>query len=327
MGRWAAQHSTVDGDRLYILGVTGDLVCLSIDKGEVKWAKNLVKDFGGAIPNWGYSESPLIDGDKVVVTPGSKGGMVALDKKTGEEIWRCREFSDGAAYSSVMIAEADGVKQYVQQTMSAALGVRAKDGKLLWKKEGGIGRRVAVCPSPVVHGPYAFFTAGYGAGCECYKLEKDGDGIKATSVYTNNRVVQNHHGGVVRVGDYLYGHSDRGFWFCFDLIKGGDKPVWQNRGVGKGSVGVADGHLYCYSESDGTLARVKATEKGYEESGRFKIPQTSKLRPGSGKVWAHPIITQGKLILRDYELLFVYDVSQGGQAASPTEGAGGKGRR
>ncbi len=300
---------TVDKDRVYVLGATGDLVCLTADKGKLEWSKNLVKDFGGSIPTWGYSESVLVDGDNVVCTPGNKTGMVALDKKTGKTVWECKEFNDGAGYSSIVIADVGGVKQYVQQTMNSALGVRAKDGKLLWKISGGIGRRVAVIPSPVVSKDnYVFFTAGYGAGCECIKLEKDGEGTKATVVYDKNKVVANHHGGVLLDGDFIYGHSDSSGWVCFDMKKGGDDAVWKDKGVGKGSVSYASGLLYCYSESDGTLARVKATDKGYEQIDKLKIPQTSKLRPNQGKVWAHPVIANGKLILRDYELLFVYDL-------------------
>ncbi len=299
---------TVDGDSLYVLGATGDLVCLSTARGEVKWSKNLVKDFGGGIPNWGYSESPLVDGPNLICTPGGRGGMIALDKKTGKTVWQCKEFTDGAGYSSVIVADVGGVKQYVQQTMASGLGVRASDGKLLWKA-GSIARRTAVIPSPVMLDNYVFFTAGYGAGCECFKLEKDGDGTKATEVYTKNKVVENHHGGVVRVGDYIYGHSTNSGWVCFDLKKG-DEAVWTNRGIGKGSVSAAEGNLYCYSENDGSVSLVKATEKGYQEISKFTIPQKSKLRPNQGKVWSHPVIANGKLILREYELLFVYDISK-----------------
>ncbi|MEO2092338.1 MAG: PQQ-binding-like beta-propeller repeat protein, partial [Gemmataceae bacterium] len=188
---------TVDGGFLYVLGATGDLVCMTADKGEVKWSKNLVKDFGGGIPNWGYSESVLIDGDNLICTPGGKGGILAVNKKTGEKVWQCAELDDPAGYSSLVIADIAGVKQYVTQTMKSGVGVRAKDGKLLWKV-GGMKRGVAVIPTPIVADGYVFFTAGYGAGCECYKLEKDGDGTKATEVYTKNKVMANHHGGVVR---------------------------------------------------------------------------------------------------------------------------------
>lgn len=302
---------TVDGGFVYALGATGDLVCLTSDKGEVKWSKNLVKDFGGGIPQWGYSESVLIDGDTLVCTPGGKGGMVALKKATGDTVWQCKDFTDGAGYSSIVITEAGGVKQYVQQTMAktgGVIGVRAKDGKLLWQA-GEITRPVAVIPTPIVAGEYVFFTSGYGAGCGCVKLEKDGDGVKATELYKLNKTLQNHHGGVVRVGDYVYGHSDAGGWTCLEFKKGGD-AVWANKGVGKGSCSLADGLLYCYSEQTGKLARVKATEKEYEEVDSFTIPALSKLRPNQGKVWAHPVIADGKLFLRDFDLLYVYDLSR-----------------
>lgn len=298
---------TVDGDMVFVLGATGDVVALTADKGEIKWTKNLVKDFGGGIPVWGYSESVTVDGDQVICTPGNKTGLVCLNKKTGNVVWECKELTDGAGYSSVVVAEVGGVKQYITQTMSSGVGVRAKDGKLLWKV-GEIGRRTAVIPTPVVtEDGYVFFTAGYGAGCECYKLEKDGEGTKATKVYSKNKDVANHHGGVSKVGDFIYGHSDSNGWVCFDFKKG--EVVWKDKGVGKGSMTAVGDSLFCYSEQTGKLARVKATDKGYEELGSFTIPATSKIRPNQGKVWAHPVVSGGKLYLRDYELLYVYDMT------------------
>jgi outer membrane protein assembly factor BamB len=294
---------------VYVLGSTGDLTCLSAADGKTVWSKNLVTDFGGKVPTWGYSESVLIDGDHVVCTPGSKGGMIALHKKTGETVWQCTEFDDPAGYSSIVAADVGGVRQYVQQTMASGLGVRAKDGKLLWKV-GEIGRRTAVIPTPVVYKDHVFFTAGYGAGSELFKLEPDGqNGTKATKVYTNNKLVANHHGGVIRVGEHLYGHSDRVGWVCFDFLKGGDDAEWTSSKLGKGSVSYADGELYCYAEADGTLAKIKTTPEGWDETGRFKIPTLSPTRPGQGKVWAHPVIAQGKLFLRDYEHLYCYDLT------------------
>lgn len=307
-GRGPRSTPAVDGDYLYVLGVMGDVTCLQRSDGKPVWHKNLVKDFGGQLPSWGYSESVLVDGEKVICTPGKGTGMVALNKKTGETVWACKEFSDNAGYSSVVPTVVGDVRQYVQQTMSSAVGVRAKDGKLLWK--GGVmGRRVAVIPTPVVADGYAFFTSGYAAGCECYKLEPDGDGTKATPLYpTAFKTVSNHHGGVIAVGDYVYGHSDAGGWTCFAFKQPKDEAVWQSTKLGKGSISYADGHFYCYTENDGTLARIKAGPNGWEENGRFKIPATSKTRPGSGKVWPHPVIAQGKLFLRDYELVCCYDL-------------------
>src|SRR5262245_17059114 len=191
---------TVDGDRVYVLGAKGDLRCLNLTDGKSVWAKNLVKDLGGSIPGWGYCESVLIDGDKVVCTPGgNKGAVAALDKMTGNVLWRSEDLKDGAGYASLVVSEGGGVRQYVTQTMQSACSVRATDGKLLWRR-ADIGYRTAVIPTPVVHGDHVFVTAGYGAGCELIKLSADGkDGVKAEKVYTA-KVITNHHGGVVRVG-------------------------------------------------------------------------------------------------------------------------------
>lgn len=318
MDKWGGgprSTPTVDGDVLYALGATGDLVCLTTAGKEV-WRKNLVTDFGGKVPTWGYSESPLIDGDKVVVTPGAKGGVAALNKKTGETVWVCKELTDGAGYSSLIPTEVGGTRLYVQQTMAHAVGVRAADGKLLFQV-GEIGRRTAVIPTPVVVGDIAFFTAGYGAGCEAYKLAPDGpNGVKAVKLYSKNAVVENHHGGVIEYGGNVYGHSAKG-WVCFDYKTGPDEPTWVNSKFAKGSITFADGNFYCYSENDGALARIKATPEAWEETGRFTIPATSKLRVGtSGKVWPHPVVANGKLYLRDYELLYCYDIAGAGGRAS-----------
>lgn len=301
---------TVDGKSVFVLGATGDLVALNADTGETRWSKNLPADFGGEPPQWGYSESVTVDGNQVVFTPGGKGGMVALDKATGKLAWQCTDVSDAAGYSSIVVTDVGGVRQYVTQTMAAGVGVRAKDGKLLWRV-GEIARKTAVIPTPVVSDDgHVFFTAGYGAGCECYKLSKDGDGTTAEKVYTKSKAVTNHYGGVVRVGDFVYGYSDVGGWVCYEFKKGPAEPAWKDKGVGKGSITATADWLFCYAEANGKLARVKVDANKYEEHGSLTIPQTSKLRPGSGKVWAHPVVSGGKLYLRDYELLFVYDLAE-----------------
>ena len=311
-GEGTRSSPTVDGGFLYALGATGDLLCLKTSDGSEVWRKNLVKDFGGSIPTWGYSESVLIDGDKLLCTPGNKGGMIALNKTTGEPIWQCKETAGAAGYSSIIPTEVGGVRQYVQQTMTAGIGVRASDGKLLWSV-GGIGRKVAVIPTPIVKDSGVFYTSGYGAGCEYFKLTPDGaGGTKATQVYTKNPMVANHHGGVIEYEGNVFGFSDGKNWVCFDYTKGPDEAVWQSNKLGKGSITFADGHFYCYSENDGTLVRIKATSTGWEESGRFTIPKKSDIRPKSGKVWAHPVISNGKLYLRDYELLYCYDIGSPG---------------
>lgn len=300
---------TIDGGFAYVLGATGDLTCVAVKDGNPVWHKNLAKDFGGGIPNWGYSESPLVDGDVVVATPGRKNGVVALDKKTGATVWKCEELGDGAGYSSLTPIDVGGVRQYVSQSMNNAFSVRAKDGKLLWKASS-IKRATAVIPSPVVTPDgYAFFTAGYGAGCESYKLSADGDGTKAEPLLKAGKAISNHHGGVIGIGDYVYGHGDRTGWVCLNIKDGSDEPKWaEKKSLGKGSISYADGHFYCYAENDGTLVRIKASPDGWDELDRFKLPKLSPTRPNQGKVWAHPVIARGKLFLRDYELLYAYDL-------------------
>ena len=296
---------TVDGDALYVLGSTGDLVALETATGRIVWRKNLVKDFGGAIPQWGYSESVLIDGDRLVCTPGKKFGMLALNKKTGDTVWACKELTDGAGYSSIVVATVGGVKQYVQQTMEHAVGVNAADGKLLWKV-GQINRKIAVIPTPVVAGNDVYFTSGYGAGGELVQIGTDG---KSAKVLNKTSAVANHHGGVIELDGKLYGHSDAKEWFCYDYRAGGDDLAWTSSKLDKGSITYADGQFYCYGQGKGTLVTIKASDKAWEETGRFAIPETSKLRPSQGKVWAHPVVADGRLYLRDYETLFVYDIA------------------
>ena len=301
---------TIDGDLLYAVGARGDLTCMKTADGSKVWSRNYADDFGGNPSSWGYSESVLIDGDKLICTPGGKqGAMAALNKKTGEPIWRSTSLTDGAVYCSAIAADIAGVRQYITQTQQASVGVRASDGKLLWRFDE-LKRRTAVIPTPVVQNNYVFFTSGYGAGCELVKIEPTGKGeVKASLVYTQNPLISNHHGGVIRVGEYIYGHSDRGGWTCFEFKKGGEEPEWQERkALGKGSVVFADGHLYCYSEREGICVLVEASPGGWKEKGRFTIPEKMDPRPG-GAIWTHPVVANGKLYLRDHVHLFCYDVA------------------
>jgi outer membrane protein assembly factor BamB len=312
---------TVDGEFVYVLGSTGDLVAMSTKDGAKKWAKNLVSDFGGTIPTWGYAESPLIDGENLMVTPGTKTGVVALNKKTGATVWATKGLDILAGYSSLVITEVGGVRQYVQQSNTSrdnkvrgiAFGVAAKDGTVLWKA-GELTRMTAVIPTPVLSGDYVFFTSGYESGCECYKLVPDGTGTKAVKVFSKYKALANHHGGAIVVDGNVYGHCDRpgNAWVCLAIDSPKDETKWSHSRFGKGSISYADGHFYCYSERDGELVRIKASPEAWEEAGRFKIPETSKKRPNQGRVWPHPVIAGGKLFLRDYDLLFVYDLRGGG---------------
>jgi hypothetical protein len=300
---------TVDGDRLYALGDQGDLVCLELAGGKKVWEKSLVKDLGGTQPRWDYCESPLVDGDRVVVTPGgSKGAIAALDKKTGDVVWRSKGFTDGAQYGSLMVGNAGGVKQYVQMTGSSVAGVAADDGRLLWRFERS--GPIAAVPSVILKDDFVFATSGYSAGCHLIKVTRVGDKFDAEKVYANGDMT-NHHGGVVLVGDHLYGYSDKGGWVCMEFATG--KVAWsENRKLDKGSLTCVNGMLYLYGQSKGKCVLIEASSAGWKEHGSFSIPKQSKIRSQRGGIWTHPVVANGRLFLRDQDLLFAFDVRANG---------------
>jgi outer membrane protein assembly factor BamB len=291
---------TFDGDSIVALNAWGQLICVSATDGKVVWQKYTLKDFGGSPPTWGYSESPLIDGDQVVVTPGGpKGALVALNKKNGELIWQSKDFTDAAHYASIIQAEIGGVRQYVQLTAEHVVGISAKDGSVLWKvsRKGNI----AVIPTPVVTGSEVYVTSGYGAGCNLFKVTATDGKFSAAQIYANH-VMVNHHGGVVRVGDDIFGYSDGKGLTCQNASTG--QAIWAEKAaIKKGSVSYADGKLYCREEDTGTMVLVDASSDGYAEKGRFEQPDRAP-----EKAWTHPVIANGKLYIRDQDLVLCYDV-------------------
>jgi outer membrane protein assembly factor BamB len=292
---------TVDGDRVYALSGPGDLVCANVADGKIVWQVN-VTDLGGKVPGWGYCESVLVDGNQVVCTPGgSQGALVALDKMTGKLIWQSKEFTDGAHYSSIMPAEINGTRQYVQLVEKNFVGIAAKDGKLLWISDFPKGR-TAVIPTPIIKGNNVYVTAAYGAGC---KMVTIGANNEVTTVYENT-VMKNHHGGVILIGDHLYGHSDGYAWVCQNFMTG--EEVWGHRDFRKGAIAYADGKLYCLEEGSGTLVLAEASPAGWKEHSRFTLEPQSNIRSSSGRIWTHPVIANGKLYLRDQDLIYCYDI-------------------
>jgi len=295
---------TVDGKHVYAIGQGGDVVGLETETGMRVWRHNLVKEFGGKFGGWKYCESPLVDGDRLVCTPGgAEATMVALNKLTGEVIWKCAIPAEHpeAGYSSIVIAEVGHVKHYVQLLNGGVVGVRT-DGQFLWKYEK-LGPNTANIPTPIVFDDHVFSSAGYGKGGALLKLKASGDKVTAEEVYFN-RQLTNKHGGVVLVGGYLYGDSDdSGQPFCADVKTG--KVLWKRDRQGDGeksaSVTYANGHLYFHYEN-GVVALVKASPERYQEISSFKIPKTQ------GPCWAHPVIAGGRLYLREGDLIYCYDV-------------------
>ncbi len=288
---------TLDGDRVYALGANGDLCCLQARDGKELWRLNILTRFKGNNIGWGISESPLVEGNLLIVTPGGQEGtIVALDKMTAKTVWTSQDpaGSEPAGYASPIAFTVGGVRQVATFTSKGGIGVRAKDGKFLWRYDQ-MANGTANVATAVFHDDSIFFTSDYGSGCALLKLSPDDP---AEEVYFN-REMKNHHGGVVLVGKHLYGFNSS-VLTCLDFAAG--KVAWQNRGVGKGSLCFADGHLYVLSE-DGVVGLVEASPAGYQEKSRFNLPDRT-----DSPSWTHPVVANGRLYLRDQQNLFCYDV-------------------
>jgi outer membrane protein assembly factor BamB len=303
---------TVDGDLMYVVGSDGDLACVEKTKGDIKWKKNLKTDFAGKVGQWAYAESPLIDGDLVICTPGGKEAtLAALNKKTGETVWKCAvPQGDAAGYGSVMVLQTAGGHEYVQFLAGGVVGVDAKTGKFLWRYDK-TKDFAATIPTPVVHGDSVFTsTSSNGSGLVRVKAGKDA--VTAEEVYYNKTKL-NGIGTAVRVGDYLYATDSKNQLVCMDFKTGEVK--WSDPSVGSAALCYADGLLYVRgqggngfgSEKPSFVALVEATPTGYKERGRFEQPQH-----GNRPAWPHPVVANGRLYLRDQGVLFCYDVKDEG---------------
>ncbi|MFC1634710.1 PQQ-binding-like beta-propeller repeat protein [Planctomycetota bacterium] len=345
---------TVDGDRLYVEGLGGNVACLQVKDGKIIWQISMTEAFGGSVPRWSYRESPLVDGGKVICTPGGPDAIiVALNKVTGETIWKAKVPSStnagsadpggrpvvfagasggaergrgrrggrgggpgrggfgggsgGAAYSSAITFDFDGVRQYVQLTSRALISVAASDGKFLWQYDKPANRMGINCSTPLYHDGMVFAASAYGAGGGLVKLSKDADGaVKAEEVYATTDM-ENHHGGMILLDGYLYGANggnSGGALACLDFKTG--KVMWDQRESAgrraKGSLALADGHLY-YRMENGTVVLIEPSPKQYIERGRFEQPDRSK-----APAWPYPVIANGKLYIRDQDVLLCYDV-------------------
>jgi outer membrane protein assembly factor BamB len=312
---------TVDGDLIFALSSKGTLLCAGRDGKEV-WKLDLPKDLDGEINNeapggvekfgWGYCWSPLVDGDKLILTPGgSKGLFAALDKKTGKPLWRSAGVAEPATYASPIVATIGGTRQYITQTQKGVVGVSAADGSLLWKHDRPEHYDDVVCPTPIVKGDLVYITVGTASSSgDVVKVTGSGGKFKAEPVWSN-KMLNNYHSGVVLVGEHLYGFSDArsGSWVCQELATG--TVAWPKgrtrQSVKAGGIAAAEGRLYVLDDT-GTVAMLEASPKAFKAISQLKLPALSKARKISGRVWTHPSLSEGKLYLRDQELVFCYQV-------------------
>ena len=297
MGDGPRSTPTIDGERLFIEGGNGDVACLDASTGTTIWHVNLRADFGGGLPGWGYSESPLVAGELLIVTPGGpQGTLLALDKRSGKKVWQSGQLTDGAHYSSPVLADLAGTRQVIQFGAASVFGVALADGKLLWKYAAP-ANGTANCCMPIVENEYVYASSGYGTGGGLTRISGGGDNLVAEEVYFDKKL-QCHHGGIVKIGEHLYSNAG-GALICLEFKTG--KMLWEKRSVGKGSLIAAEGILYVFSEGH-EIALVEATPTGYQEHGRFKIAAHGL------PSWAHPVIAAGKLLLRDQESIAAYDL-------------------
>jgi outer membrane protein assembly factor BamB len=224
---------------------------------------------------------------------GPNASIVALKKTDGSVIWKSQ--SDEAGYSSAIPLNVNGSTQVVFFTGARAVGLDLKDGKLLWEYARP-SNDVANVATPIARANRIFISSDYGTGGGVIEIKANN---QAQEIYFT-KDMRNHHSSSVLVGDYLYGFSSAILTAMkFDT----GEIAWRNRSVGKGSLVYADGHLYCFSEN-GVVGLVEASPTAYKEVGRFRIPQDSL------PTWTHPVVSGGRLFLRDQDTIYAFDVKE-----------------
>ena len=289
---------TVADGRVYVEGAWGDVWCLDAETGGPVWHVSLTGDLGGALPGWGYAESPLLHGDRLIVTPGGQAGaVVALNKDTGALIWRTDQVPDAAEYASPVAAVVGGVPEIVQFVRGGVFGMTPDTGRLLWSYRHQKAKDSINITTPIVAEDHVLVSSAYSNGTGVARITT-ADGKQSAQEAYFVPSFENHHGGITKVGDFVYGTNNQGL-VCMKYLTG--EIAWQERGVGKGSLTVADGMLYVLGEMR-EMALVEATPEGYREHGRFGIENRGK------PTWTHPVVANGRLYLRNQSVLTVYDI-------------------
>lgn len=305
----ARSTPSVDGRLIYALGSDGDLVCLDARAGQIRWQKNIRKEFNGKPGEWAYAESPLVDGDLVIVTPGgAEATLVALNKKTGALVWKSAvPGGDDAGYASAVVVQSGANKQYVQLLSKGMVGVDAKTGQFLWRNKE-VAKGPAQYFTPIPRGEYVYGGA-LGVGGVLVRVKQDNT-KDAEQVYFT-RGLPNGIGGAVIVGDHIYGTEAGQKLVAAELTTG--KISWQENAIGWASIAYADGHLYLHGVN-GDLALVEATPTGYREKGRFTPPNQPKRKqagPFPEGAFSYPVIANGVLYIRDLETMWAFNIRAG----------------
>lgn len=305
----ARSTPTIDGAFMYVLGSDGDVACLDVKTGKVRWTKNVRREFGGQPGEWAYAESPLVDGDVVIVTPGgAQATMAALNKKSGVVIWKSAiPGGEPAGYASAIVVQAAGRKQYVQLLSKGMVGVDAKTGQFLWRY-ADVAKGPAQFFTPVARGEFVYCGA-LSVGGGMVRLKADGKGVVAEQVYFA-RGLPNGLGGAVIVGDHLYGTETGKKLLAVEFATG--KVMWESADFGHASVVAADGHLYAHLLT-GEFILVEASPQGFREKGRFTPPNPPKhMQVGQypESAFAYPVIADGRLYLRDLGTLWAFDIKE-----------------
>ena len=295
----------VDNDCVYDINPFGDLTCFDAQTGDKKWSRNMMKEYEAPNTLCFFSHSVIIDGDNVI-TPvgGPKAAAVALHKRTGELVWTASPTVEppGAttSYATPYLFDFEGIRVVAVMSDDTVEGIDVKTGETLfsipWKNE-----MVTNCTSPIYHNGGLFLSTGYYYGAKMFTLTKNADGTITATENWHEKRFDNHHGGVILVGDYVYGTSYNGTWYSIHFTTG--EIGYQSRAAGKGSVHYADGLIYGLLENNKTVILLKPEPKAFVERGRFELPNDAE-----GKTWAHPVVLHGKLYIRHARYLYCYDV-------------------
>ncbi|MDP3913675.1 MAG: PQQ-like beta-propeller repeat protein [Bacteroidota bacterium] len=298
---------TIEDDRIYIISGSGELVCLNVNDGAIRWKVNVDKDFEAEWHIWGVSESPLIVDDKVICTPGgAKTSVVAFDKMTGKPVWQSESVGGPRSYVSPIIYKYKQFRYILAVTGTHLIALEPATGKVVWNFKYWDGEKwdqpgLIWTNTPTIKGRDIFLSMGYDYRNAMVQMSEDG--MSVTEKWSN-MTLDNHHHGLIELDGFVYGsnweNNSKGKWVCMNWETGDVK--YETEWVNKGSLVYADGMFYIMEEKAGTVALVKPDQNNFEVISSFK------LKGGSGPYWSHPFIANGKMYLRHGDVLFVYNI-------------------